>query len=99
MLIILFKVLFGTTDGQIIVMSSTGAMVTQVTVLEGMEITTLIWSCEKFNMEESEDNRDSGVKVTTESGSYPLKRQSQLQQTTNLRHLSQFSKKIRYDIS
>ena len=62
--------MFGTTDGQIIVMSSTGAMVTQVTVLEGMEITTLIWSCEKFNMEESEDNRDSGVKVTTESGSY-----------------------------
>ena len=33
------KVLFGTTDGQIIVMSSTGAMVSQVTILQGMEIT------------------------------------------------------------
>lgn len=57
------KVLFGTTDGQIIVMSSTGAMVSQVTILEGMEITTLLWSCEKFNMEETESNRDSGTKI------------------------------------
>ena len=60
--------MFGTTDGQIIVMSSTGAMVSQVTVLEGMEITTLLWSCEKFNMEETESNRDSGVKVTADTG-------------------------------
>ena len=60
--------MFGTTDGQIIIMSSTGAMVSQVTILEGMEITALLWSCEKFNMEETEDNRDSGVKVTAESG-------------------------------
>ena len=65
---LLLQVLFGTTDGQIIVMSSTGAMVSQVTILEGMEITTLLWSCEKFNMEETESNRDSGVKVTGESG-------------------------------
>jgi hypothetical protein len=51
--------MFGTTDGQIIVMSSQGAMVTQVTVLEGMEITTLLWSCEKFNMEEEEGNQET----------------------------------------
>ena len=59
---------FGTTDGQIIIMSSTGAMVSQVTILEGMEITTLLWSCEKFNMEETESNRDSGIKVTSDTG-------------------------------
>ncbi|XP_053396039.1 tubby-related protein 4-like [Mercenaria mercenaria] len=53
------KVMFGTTDGQIIVMSSQGAMVTQVTVLEGMEITSILWSCEKFNMEEEESNHDT----------------------------------------
>ena len=51
--------MFGTTDGQIIVMSSQGAMVTQVTVLEGMEITTLLWSCEKFNMEEEDSNQET----------------------------------------
>ena len=49
-------------------MSSTGAMVSQVTILEGMEITTLLWSCEKFNMEETESNRDSGIKVTSDTG-------------------------------
>lgn len=54
--------MFGTTDGQIIVMSATGAMVTQITVLEGMEITSLLWSCEKFNMEESEANQENGNK-------------------------------------
>lgn len=51
--------MFGTTDGQIIVMSSQGAMVTQITVLEGMEISSILWSCEKFNMEEEEGNHDN----------------------------------------
>lgn len=62
------KVMFGTTDGQIIVMTSQGAMVTQITILDGMEITSLLWSCEKFNMEETEDNKDCGVKVTDDTG-------------------------------
>lgn len=48
--------MFGTSDGQLIVMSSTGAMVSQVTINEGFEITSMTWSCEKFNMEEA-DNR------------------------------------------
>ncbi|CAG5121578.1 unnamed protein product [Candidula unifasciata] len=52
------QVMFGTLDGQIIVMSSTGLVVTQVTVHEGFEITNMAWSCEKFNMEEADSGRD-----------------------------------------
>ncbi|ESP03124.1 hypothetical protein LOTGIDRAFT_137881 [Lottia gigantea] len=48
------KVMFGTTDGQLVVMSSTGAMIMQISIAEGMEITSMAWSCEKFNMEEGE---------------------------------------------
>ena len=51
--------MFGTTDGQIIVMSSTGAMVSQVTVHDGMEISAMAWSCERFNMEEVEFTDDN----------------------------------------
>ncbi|XP_050392635.1 tubby-related protein 4 [Patella vulgata] len=58
------KVMFGTTDGQIIVMSSTGAMITQVTLHDGMEITSMAWSCEKFNMEEGET---TGCNVDTQN--------------------------------
>ncbi|XP_055888815.1 tubby-related protein 4-like [Biomphalaria glabrata] len=58
------QVMFGTLDGQIIVMSSTGAVVTQVTVHEGFEISSMAWSCERFNMEEAETGRE-----TTDKGS------------------------------
>ena len=62
--------MFGTTDGQIIVMSSTGAMVSQIMIHEGMEISALAWSCEKFNMEETDtdNDQDTGLKVTADSG-------------------------------
>ena len=60
--------MFGTTDGQIIVMSSTGAMVSQIMINEGMEISALSWSCEKFNMEETDNDQDTGVKVAADSG-------------------------------
>lgn len=62
--------MFGTTDGQIVVMSSTGAMVSQVTIHENMEITSLLWSCEKFNMEENtaENNHDNAYRVTCDAG-------------------------------
>ncbi|XP_052243731.1 tubby-related protein 4-like isoform X2 [Dreissena polymorpha] len=61
------KVVFGKTDGQLIVMSSTGAMLTQVTVWSGVEITSLHWSCQKFNMEENPIH-DSSVIVTPDKG-------------------------------
>ena len=56
---LLLQVLFGTTDGQIIVMSATGAMLTQVIVNEGNEIVSMLWSCEKFNMDETESKSTS----------------------------------------
>lgn len=54
-----FQVMFGTTDGQIIVMSSTGAMISQVIVHDGKEISSMAWSCERFNMEEAEASEET----------------------------------------
>lgn len=66
--------MFGTTDGQIIVMSSTGAMVSHITILENMEITSLLWSCEKFNMEESSgSSSESAYRVTCDKGENVMK--------------------------
>ncbi|XP_074029104.1 WD40 superfamily protein Tusp isoform X2 [Leptinotarsa decemlineata] len=54
------QVYFGTTSGQIIVMDVHGAMVSQVQLSSDIGITSMSWSCEKFKMEEGDDN-DSGV--------------------------------------
>ncbi|KAI1308650.1 Tubby-related protein 4 [Halotydeus destructor] len=57
------QVLFGTSNGHIIVIHVNGTMVTQVPVREGVQITSLIWSCEKFKMEDTEEinpGADSG---------------------------------------
>lgn len=73
MMFFLQQVLFGTTDGNIIVMSSTGAMQSQITVLENMEITSLLWSCEKFNMEENASTNSDAVymhRVTCDNGKW-----------------------------
>jgi hypothetical protein len=53
-------------DGQIIVLSSIGTMVTQVMVLHGTEIISLTWSCEKFNMDES--SMEQNENLTAPSG-------------------------------
>lgn len=53
------QVYFGTAHGQIIVMDVHGAMVSQVQLYADMKITSMAWSCEKFKMEEGED--DPGV--------------------------------------
>ncbi len=50
--------LFGTTDGQIVVMSSTGAMLAQLSLGEGKEISSMAWSCPKFFLEDQGSNRD-----------------------------------------
>ena len=58
---ILLQVMFGTTDGQVIVMSANGAMLAQVTLVDGTEITAMSWSCEKFYLDEREaEASDSG---------------------------------------
>lgn len=59
------QVLFGTMDGQIIVLSSTGTMITQVVVLQGSEIISLTWSCEKFNMDESSAEQNENFTAPT----------------------------------
>ena len=55
--------LFGTSDWQIVVMSATGAMLAQVTVCDGREISSMAWSCQRFFLEDpdtqSRDNCDS----------------------------------------
>lgn len=56
----ILKVYFGTTSGQIIVMDVHGAMVSQVQLSTDVGISTMAWSCEKFKMEEGDDN-DPGV--------------------------------------
>jgi len=42
------QVMFGTTAGKVIVMSSGGTMIAQVIIHEGLEITYLGWSSERF---------------------------------------------------
>lgn len=54
------QVYFGTTTGQIIVMDVHGAMVSQVQLSSDVGITSMAWSCEKFKMEEGDEN-ESGV--------------------------------------
>lgn len=54
------QVYFGTTSGQIIVMDVHGAMVSQVQLSSDVGISSMAWSCEKFKMEEGDDN-DPGV--------------------------------------
>ncbi|XP_013385175.1 tubby-related protein 4 isoform X2 [Lingula anatina] len=53
------EVLLGTSDGQIIVLTSSGATVTQVTILSGQEMSHMAWSCEKFSMESDGTNSPS----------------------------------------
>ncbi|KAJ8984756.1 hypothetical protein NQ317_005021 [Molorchus minor] len=54
------QVYFGTTTGQIIVMDVHGAMVSQVQLVSEVGITSMAWSCEKFKMEEGDEN-ETGV--------------------------------------
>ncbi|XP_076257679.1 WD40 superfamily protein Tusp isoform X2 [Rhynchophorus ferrugineus] len=53
------QVYFGTTSGQIIVMDVHGAMVSQVQLSGDVGITAMAWSCEKFKMEEGDDECSS----------------------------------------
>ncbi|XP_005105068.1 tubby-related protein 4 [Aplysia californica] len=65
------QVIFGTLDGQIIVMSSAGSVVSQVSIHEGSEITSMAWSCERFNMAEADrsaaDNTSRGSESSGKS--------------------------------
>lgn len=64
----LHQVLFGTTDGQVIVMSANGAMLAQVTLVDGTEITGMAWSCEKFYLDERDSNDNENINNQGEYG-------------------------------
>lgn len=49
------QVLFGTSNGQILVNDMHGELVAQVTLNEDAAIVAMAWSCEKFKMEEADD--------------------------------------------
>ncbi|CAG9559846.1 unnamed protein product [Danaus chrysippus] len=49
------QVYLGTASAQLVVMDVHGAMVSQVQLVEEGGITSMAWSCEKFNMEEGEE--------------------------------------------
>lgn len=49
-------VLFGTSNGQLVVMDVHGAMMAQVEIANQVAVTAMAWSCEKFKMEETDDN-------------------------------------------
>lgn len=54
------QVFFGTTDGQIIIMDVHGTMVAQVGIVDDVAIVGMAWSCEKFKMEETDDDESNG---------------------------------------
>ena len=49
-------VLFGTSNGNIIVIGVSGNVVTQIPIRDAVEITCMTWSCERFKMEDTEDS-------------------------------------------
>ena len=65
---LLFKVMFGTTDGQIILMSSAGVMLTQISIQLGMEIISMAWSSEKFSMDETDGTTPSSRLSSSSKG-------------------------------
>ncbi|KAG0431854.1 hypothetical protein HPB47_021384 [Ixodes persulcatus] len=53
------QVLFGTSNGQILVSDMHGEVVAQVTLVEDAAIVAMAWSCEKFKMEEADEEQRS----------------------------------------
>jgi len=57
--------MFGTTAGKVIVMSAGGTMIAQVIIHEGLEITYLGWSSERFYLTDRDtDTTPAGNDVT-----------------------------------
>lgn len=58
------QVMFGTTDGQVVVMSAMGLPLAQVTVSTGSDIVSMAWSCSKFVLS---DERQPPMSVSSPS--------------------------------
>ncbi|CAN7995763.1 unnamed protein product [Ixodes hexagonus] len=62
------QVLFGTSNGQILVSDMHGEVVAQVTLVEDTAIVAMAWSCEKFKMEEADEEQRSEAVPPTQVG-------------------------------
>lgn len=60
------QVYFGTTDGQVIVMDIHGTMLAQVTIQADIAITGMAWSCEKFKLEERDDEASTSPSTSAQ---------------------------------
>lgn len=65
------QVMFGTTDGQVIVMSVVGLPLAQVSVSQGSDIVSMAWSCNKFELAEDKTPA-SPLSSTQDEGLYTL---------------------------
>lgn len=61
------QVLFGTSNGQILVSDMHGEVVAQVTLVEDAAIVAMAWSCEKFKMEEADEEQRSEAVPPTQA--------------------------------
>lgn len=59
--------LFGTSTGQLVVMTSAGGtIITELSLNEGYTVTSLKWNCEKFRLvEDDNQSTDSDDKSST----------------------------------
>ncbi|XP_065293855.1 tubby-related protein 4 [Dermacentor albipictus] len=65
------QVLFGTSNGQILVNDMHGELVAQVTLNEDAAIVAMAWSCEKFKMEEADDDNRTAAASSGDASSVP----------------------------
>lgn len=59
--------LFGTTDGQLIIMSASGVMLSQITIHETVEVVSMVWACEKFYLSEQDVNSTTTTSTAASS--------------------------------
>ncbi|RWS14272.1 tubby-related protein 4-like protein [Dinothrombium tinctorium] len=59
------QVMFGTSNGHIIVIDISGTLVAEVTLRESIAISAMNWSCEKFKMEDNEEESTTNANGKT----------------------------------
>ncbi|UYV71480.1 TULP4 [Cordylochernes scorpioides] len=57
------EVLFGTSNGQIVVIDVNGFRVAEVTIMGGIALTAMCWSCNKFGVETEADSTTSSPEI------------------------------------
>lgn len=64
------QVIFGTSNGSLLVIDINGTLVTQLSIRDGHSILSMAWSSEKFKMEDTED--DTSVPASSANRTYVL---------------------------